>query len=110
MGEIRFWVDTWFGTPPVVQFLDSYVICNEQNNTIQHVGDGSTLMFTFRRNFYPSFMQKWYELKGVASSISFSDECDSLIWQYESVEELSTSSLYANINFGGVTPIFIPTV
>jgi hypothetical protein len=55
-------------------------------------------------------MQQWYDLEGVASSISFSRDCDALISQYES-SQCSTNSLYAIINFGrGLTPTYIPVV
>jgi hypothetical protein len=47
-------------------------------------------------------MQQWHELEGLSS-----DECDSLIWKYESSGDYSTSSMYAIINFSGVTPIHI---
>jgi hypothetical protein len=92
-----------------VQFFDLFVICNEQNKTISQVWDGSTLMLSFRRNF-PPLMQLWQELEGVVSSITFSNDCDSLIWKYESIGIYSSSSLYAIINFGGVMPIYIPAV
>ena len=55
-------------------------------------------------------MEKWHELEGVASSISLIDDTDALIWQYENKGVYSTSSLYAIINFGGVTPIYIPSI
>jgi hypothetical protein len=55
-------------------------------------------------------MEQWYELEGIVSRVSYSDECDSLIWQYESSEDYSTSSQYVIINFGGVIPIHISDV
>jgi hypothetical protein len=55
-------------------------------------------------------MQQWQQLEGIVSSITYANECDSLIWQYESSGDYSTSSLYAIIKFGGVTPIHIPAV
>jgi hypothetical protein len=55
-------------------------------------------------------MIKWHELEGVAFSLSLYEETDALIWQYENKGEYSTSSLYAIINFGGVTPVFILAV
>jgi mannosylglycoprotein endo-beta-mannosidase len=109
--KVRFWEDTWFGTSPLaVQFFDLFVICNEQNKTISQVWDGSTLMLSFRRNFPPILLQQWQELEEIASSITFSDDCDSLIWKYESSGIYSSSCLYAIINFGGVMPIYIPAV
>ena len=110
-NKVRFWEDTWFGTSPLaVQFFDIYILCNEQGKTVQSVWDGTSLKLTFRRNFSPRLMQLWYELREVAASISFSTDADALVWQYESKGVYSTSSLYAIINFGGVTPVFIPAV
>jgi hypothetical protein len=64
-------------------------------------------MLSFRRNFSPALMQQWQELEEIVSSIIYSDDCDSLTWQYESSGIYSTSSLYAIVNFGGVMPIYI---
>ncbi|XBH79743.1 hypothetical protein VPH35_105647 [Triticum aestivum] len=55
-------------------------------------------------------MIRWYELIEIAKSIAFTDECDSLVWQYESSGQYSSTSLYAIINFRGVTPVFLPAV
>jgi hypothetical protein len=63
---------------------------------------------TFRRNFSSTLMQQWYDLESIATSIIFTTDIDDLLWQYESGGVYSSSSLYAVINFGGVTPMFIP--
>jgi hypothetical protein len=55
-------------------------------------------------------MEQWYALEAIAKSICLSDETDSLIWQYNSSGVYSASSLYAIINYRGITPIFIPVV
>jgi hypothetical protein len=55
-------------------------------------------------------MEQWYALEAIAKSIHLSVETDSLIWQYDSSGVYSASSLYAIINFRGITPIFIPAV
>jgi hypothetical protein len=107
--KVRFQEDTWFGTSPLfVQYFDLYIFCNEKGKTVSQLWDGRDLKLTFRRNFSNSLMIKRHELEGVAASISLSSETDALIWQYEKKGEYSTSSLYAIINFGGVTPVFIP--
>jgi hypothetical protein len=82
------------------------VICNEQNKTIAQIWDGSTLMLTFRRNFSVPLMQQWYELEGIVSMISYSEECDSLIWQYETSGEYTTSSFYALLILVGLLLLF----
>jgi hypothetical protein len=109
--KVRFWEDTWFGSSPLaVQFFPLYALSNEQGKTIHQVWDGTHLKLTFRRNFSTSLMQQWYELENVASSISFNNDIDALIWQYESGGVYSSSSLYAIINFGGVVLVHIPAV
>jgi mannosylglycoprotein endo-beta-mannosidase len=62
--KIRFWEDTWFGTSPLsVQFWDLYCVYNEQLATISQVWDSDTLRLSFRRNFSPSLMERWFELE-----------------------------------------------
>jgi hypothetical protein len=100
-----------FGKTPGVELPPVYVIlCNEQGKTASQVWDGRNMKLTFRRNFSAPLMIKWHELEGVAFSLSLYEETDALIWQYENKGEYSTSSLYAIINFGGVTPVFILAV
>jgi hypothetical protein len=93
-AKIKFWEDTWFGTSPLsVQFWEIYCICNEPLATVSEVWDGISLKLTFRRNFNDSLMEQWFELEQIANNISFSDDCDSLIWTYDSSGQFSTSSL-----------------
>lgn len=110
-AKIRFWEDSWFGTSPLtIQFWDLYCICREQCNTIQQVWDGQTLRISFRRVFDDQMMLKWFELEEIARSIVLTENCDSLVWQYEASGQYSSSSLYTVINFRGVTPVFLPAV
>jgi hypothetical protein len=81
---------------------------NAQGKTIKKVWDDSQLKLTFRRNFSLSLMQKWYEIEEISSSITYTSDSDVLIWQFENKGENSTLSFYSIINYGGVTPIFIP--
>jgi mannosylglycoprotein endo-beta-mannosidase len=109
--KIRFWEDTWFDTSPLsVQFWDIYIICNEQMATLNQVWDGERLKLSFRRNFSSSLMERWRELEQIASSIFFSNDCDSLIWEYSTSGNYSSSSCYNIISYRGVTPIFIPSI
>jgi hypothetical protein len=109
--KIKFWEDTWFGNSPLsVQFWDIYCVCYEPLATVSEVWDGSTLKLTFRRIFSDYLMEQWLELEQVASSISFSDDYDSLIWTYNTSGQYSTSSCYSIISFRGVTPVYIPAI
>lgn len=109
--KVRFWEDIWFGSSPLsVQFWDLYCICREQGKTVSQVLDGYMVKLTFRRSFSPALMNMWYELEAVASSVTLSRDTDALVWQYTASGSYSTSSLYAIINYRGVTPFFIPVV
>jgi hypothetical protein len=55
-------------------------------------------------------MSSLYVLEGVASSICYDNNCDSLIWQYIDKGDNSTSTLYHIINFGQVVCVFIRSV
>jgi hypothetical protein len=93
-----------------VQFWDIYWVCNEPLATIKDVWDGNTLKLTFRRYFSDSLMEQWFELERVANNISFSNDCDSLIWTYSTSGQYSTSSCYSIISFRGVTLVYIPSI
>ena len=94
------------GTSPlVVQYWDIYIIFNEQTSTIFEVWDGENVMFSFRRNFNPPMMEKWFEIDQIARSVSLSYDIDSLVWQLKNKGVYSASSLYDVINFIGVNPV-----
>jgi hypothetical protein len=55
-------------------------------------------------------MVSWLEIIEIAKTISYSDENDQLICQYETNGIYSSSSMYATINFSGIQPIYLPSV
>jgi hypothetical protein len=55
-------------------------------------------------------MDQWYQLEQIASSIRLSDVEDSLMWKLHSSGVYSSQSLYAVLNYRGMTPMFIPMV
>jgi hypothetical protein len=55
-------------------------------------------------------MVSWLELIEIAKTISYSDENDELVWQYETNGIYSSSSMYAIVNFRGIQPIYLPSV
>jgi hypothetical protein len=68
------------------------------------------LKLTFRRALNQKKIDQWYQLEQIASSIWLSDVEDSLVWKLHSSSVYSSQSLYAVLNYRGVTPMFIPTV
>jgi hypothetical protein len=58
------------------------VIVNEKSATIQELWDGESLKCTFRRTVGEKLMGMWDEVVQLATTICFSDEEDSLIWQF----------------------------
>ena len=55
-------------------------------------------------------MELWYELEQIASSITFSTDCDALIWKYNANGKYSASSFYSIISNRGVTLVAIPAI
>jgi hypothetical protein len=109
--QVKFWEDTWFGSSPLaVQFWDLYNICNEQLAVVAQVWDGTNLKLTFRRIFSDKLMEQWYELEQICTGISFSSDCDSLIWTYTASGTYTSSSLYKIITHRGIIPLFIPSI
>jgi hypothetical protein len=79
---------------------------NEQECTIKEAWDGVNLKFTFRRTVNVRVMNLWHELVQIASSISFNEEEDAIVWQYNSSGKYSVQSLYAIVNDRGMRQIF----
>jgi hypothetical protein len=55
-------------------------------------------------------MIQWQELLAIAETIDLSNEEDQLIWSYETNGVYSSKTMYALVNFRGVTPIYLPAV
>jgi hypothetical protein len=51
-------------------------------------------------------MNMWLELIQTVSVVEFTDEADSIIWQYESSGKFSVQSLCVVISNGGVRPVY----
>jgi hypothetical protein len=82
----------------------------QQTQTIRELWDGEQIRGTFRRIFSDEMMVSWLEIIEIAKTISYSDENDQLIWQYETNGIYSSSSMYAIVNFRGIQPIYLPSV
>jgi hypothetical protein len=93
-----------------IQFWDVYVLIQEKSGTVAELWDGVNLKCTFRRGVDQRLMNKWLEIVQLASTICFSEEEDSLIWQFNSKGIYSSQSLYRLINFRGILPVHVPAV
>lgn len=72
--------------------------------------DGTELKCTFRTCFDQRLMNLWLEIIQLASTISFTNDEDALIWQFSSNGIYSSQSLYRVINFRGILPVYVPAV
>ena len=109
--RIRFWEDQWFGVSSLaIQFWPLYLINNEQGISMDRAWDGVNLKLTFSRSVPMNLMIMWEELFQIASSISFTEDNDDIIWKYESKGNYSVHSQYAVVNFRGIVPVHISVV
>lgn len=109
--SIRFWEDHWFGSSSLaIQYWELYVIAEQKNVSIAEVWDGSELRISFRRRVTPRLMHMWLELIAIAESISYVDDCDAIIWSFESSSKFSVQAMYKSISFRGVQPVFTPSI
>ena len=83
---------------------------NEKTSTIADLWDGNELKCTFRRTVGPALSRMWLEVVQIASTIEFSDNEDSLIWQFTSDRVYTSQSLYKIVSFRGVIPTFVPNI
>jgi hypothetical protein len=109
--NVRFWKDHWFESCSLaIQFWDLYIIVNEQDKTVQDAWDGVDLKFIFRRTVDIRLIQQWYEVMQIASNISFKDEEDAIIWNFNSKGIYSVQSLYGIINNRDVRHVHTPVM
>jgi hypothetical protein len=111
-SKVRFWKDMWISTSSLaIQYWELYCLDNEQNKTIAELWDDENLRCTFRRCVNNRLFGLWEEVLTIASSLELSPrEEDEPIWQFHSLGIYSSQSLYAAINFRGVTPVYVPAV
>jgi hypothetical protein len=109
--KIKFWEDNWLGSSSLaIQFWDLYSIVNEKTSTIAELWDGHNLKCTFKRTVSERLGRVWLEIVQLASTITFSEEEDALIWSFSSNGIYTSQSLYRVINFRGVKPVYTPSV
>ena len=106
--KVKFWCDHWFGeTSLAVQFWDLYILCNEQNATVSEVKEDNLIKLTFRRCFDQQLLLRWFDLVSIVETIQLNGEEDNILWKFESKGVFSVRSMYAVINFRGITPTHV---
>jgi len=111
-GErIRFWEDNWLGSSSLaIQYWKLYRYVNEKNKSVASLWDGVNLKCTFRRMGDHNMLELWDEVCQIASTISFSEEEDTMMWQFSSKGVYNVLSLYKIINFRGIQPVLVSSI
>ena len=55
-------------------------------------------------------MRQWMDLLSIAESISFVDDCDSIIWAFDGSSSFSVQTVYKTISFRGIQPVYTPSI
>ena len=72
--------------------------------------DGVDLKISFRRRVNETLMQDWFTLVAIAESITYSDDCDAIIWSFDNSSKFSVQSMYSTISFRGIQPVYTPVI
>jgi len=65
---------------------------------------------SLRRRVSPRLMRMWLDLVSIAESISYSDDCDAIMWTFDGSSKFSVQAVYKTISFRGVKPAFTPSI
>jgi hypothetical protein len=57
-----------------------------------------------------NMLELWDEVCQIASTISFSEEEDTMVWQFSSKGIYNVQSLYKIINFRGIQPVLVSSI
>lgn len=109
--KVKFWEDNWLGNSSLaIQYWEIYILVNEKASSVADIWDGLELKCSFRRTVDQRLMNLWLEVVQLASTITFTEEEDSLIWQCGNNGTYSSQALYKVINFRGICPEYVPAV
>lgn len=98
------------GLVALVSLFNSYVLVNEKNKTVHDLWDGQNLRCTYRRILGNTLFRQWEEVIRLASTITFTDNPDEMVWRFTSNGTYSSQSLYKIVNFRGIRPVYLPAV
>ena len=97
--SVRFWEDWWFGNCSLAtQFWDLYISADQQNVDVADVWDSSDLKLSFRRGVNENQMQEWLNLVDIAESISYTEDCDAIIWAFDSSSKFTVQAMYIKLS------------
>jgi hypothetical protein len=109
--KVRFWEDNWLGTSSLaIQYWKLYRWVNEKNKSVASLWDGTDLKCSFSRMGDENMLELWEEVCQIASTINYSDEEDSMVWQFSSNGRFNVQSFYKVVNFRGIQPVFISSL
>jgi hypothetical protein len=109
--RVRFWEDLWLGNSSLaIQYWKLYRFVNEKNKSVASLWDGTVLKCTFSRSGDTHMLDLWEEVCQIAATIAFSEEEDSMIWQFSSNGIYNVQSLYRIINFRGIQPVLVSSI
>ena len=66
-----------------IQFWNLYVLAEQTNKSVAEIWDGENLKISFRRRVFPRLMRMWLDIVSIAESISYTDDCDAIIWAFD---------------------------
>ena len=61
----------------------------KKNLCVADLWDGVDLKISFRRGVNETLMQDWFTLVAIAESITYSDDCDAIIWSFDNSSKFS---------------------
>lgn len=109
--KVRFQEDNQIGNFSLaIQYWKLYKIVNEKNKFVASLQDERNLKCTFKRIGDESLLDLWEEVGQLASTVSYTEEEDSLVWQFTSNCIYSVQSLHKIINFRPIKPVLISSV
>ena len=82
----------------------------KKNLCVADLWDGVDLKISFRRGVNETLMQDWFTLVAIAESITYSDDCDAIIWSFDNSSKFSVQSMYSTISFRGIQPVYTPVI
>jgi hypothetical protein len=109
--KVRFLEDKWLRTSSLaIHYWKLYRWVNEKNKSVASLWDGTDLKCSFSRTGDENMLVLREEVCQIASTINYSDEEDSMIWQFSSDGRFSVQSLYKVVNFRGIQPVFASSI